>query len=343
MSNDVVLSIFLLISYVYQVYGRPEDLHKVEDIDFLQYSDADVIEDTFVSVPESFLNYYKSEVLLNDDVFNRISLDDEIVKELPVDDQVLNEMSQLGNVLDNNIQVESATELDMLSQPDEINYHPEIRQKSSFRDFILVFMEEFRQVLSEGLSELNIPVLDPLVIPNQVYNYNGETVQLQLQFRNINIIGISNFQLQKLNTYVEKLSPQFNFTLNMHSLIVKTKCSGKGTFAGFIPVSFENINASIKVEKIEVTGSVELLMLNKKLNVTGADLDVQFGKLQMEFEGLDTAEIYSDIIETLQKPVIEEFKPSVLDVLKDNFLKLLKFRLTEFKPSKYESIASVMR
>ncbi|XP_022258256.1 uncharacterized protein LOC111089657 [Limulus polyphemus] len=322
MSTDVVLCIFLLIGYIYQVNGRPKDLHKVKDIGYLQYSDPDVEEDIFASVPEFVSDYYKSEVLLNDDAFNRISLNDEIMKELSLDDQVLNAMPLPSKVLDNNAKVDSTT--------------------SSFRNFILGFMEEFRQVLLTGLSGLKIPVLDPMVIPNQLYNYNGETVQLQLQFENINIIGISKFRLEKLNTNVEKLPLKINFTLNIHSLIVKTKCSGKGTFASFIPVSFENINVNIKVEKVEVIGSVELMMLNKKLKATGVDLDVQFGMLQMDFEGLDTAEIYSDIIETLQQPVIEEFKPSVLGILKENFFKLLNVRMTEFEPSRYESVPSVM-
>jgi len=152
-------------------------------------------------------------------------------------------------------------------------------------------IEHLRPKLVEGIPELNVPGIEPLIIHELVVD-QGNLVQLKAVGRDVKVNGASNFKLKKLDVdldrpevrariYFPRLEFDGKYDLDAR-LVVVAPFHGKGDIRANATKCLADVVMHIKV--IEKKGV-------KYLKFTQVDLDIDVGDFTMEITNLFNGDV----------------------------------------------------
>ncbi|KAF8768016.1 hypothetical protein HNY73_020880 [Argiope bruennichi] len=101
--------------------------------------------------------------------------------------------------------------------------------------FIKEILENFREQMPEGIKEIGIPPVDPLVIPDVNEDINDNIAKMVLRMRNLTVTGISKFHIEELKADLEKGFA--NFSISLPELTAKGECFMNGKILGIFPIN----------------------------------------------------------------------------------------------------------
>lgn len=88
-------------------------------------------------------------------------------------------------------------------------------------------MRSLKHRLLDGIPELYIPPLDPLVIPELTFHQNSGTVFLQSTYKNIEIRGLSSFIISDVKVDLGNLTLSAKFSVPILDVRAKYSMNGK--------------------------------------------------------------------------------------------------------------------
>ncbi|CAL1286097.1 unnamed protein product [Larinioides sclopetarius] len=153
-------------------------------------------------------------------------------------------------------------------------------------EFIREILENFREQMPEGILDIGIPPVDPLVIPDVNEDINDKIAKMVLRMRNLTITGISKFHIEELKADLEKGFA--NFSISLPELIAEGECFMNGKILGIFPISSDG-PFYIHVTEVKIEGYGDLNVTTggeTRLHMNDLRLSLTFGTLDLEFKGL---------------------------------------------------------
>ncbi|GFV21826.1 uncharacterized protein TNCV_4525131 [Trichonephila clavipes] len=137
-------------------------------------------------------------------------------------------------------------------------------------EFIKEILENFREQMPEGIPDIGIPPIDPLVIPDIDEDIDDGIAKMVLRMRDINILGISKFHIVDLKADLEKGFA--NFSISLPELTASGDCYMNGKILGIFPMNSDgpfNINVT---ESLSESKEIVLQRIPGHCGVTGKEL-----------------------------------------------------------------------
>ncbi|VVC36457.1 Haemolymph juvenile hormone binding [Cinara cedri] len=119
-------------------------------------------------------------------------------------------------------------------------------------------IESLRPELPIGIPKMQIPALEPMVIPMLVVNRNVEALKVKATIKDIRAWGGSKFVLSNLKVNLEKLNGEatvvlpnlfVNCTYDIDGRLMVIPLQGQGMYVGNITNTKADIKASVEVMK----------------------------------------------------------------------------------------------
>ncbi|GFT16515.1 uncharacterized protein NPIL_665361 [Nephila pilipes] len=153
-------------------------------------------------------------------------------------------------------------------------------------EFIKEILENFRDQMHEGIVDIGIPPIDPLVIPNINENIDDGIAQMLLRMRDINITGISKFHIEDLRADLEKGFA--NISISLPELTVDGYCFMNGKILRIFPINSDG-PFFIHVTEVKIVGFGDLNVTTggeTRIHMNDLKLNLTFGPLEIEFKSL---------------------------------------------------------
>ncbi|GFY75092.1 uncharacterized protein TNIN_190911 [Trichonephila inaurata madagascariensis] len=134
-------------------------------------------------------------------------------------------------------------------------------------EFIKEILENFREQMPEGIPDIGIPPIDPLVIPDIDEDIDDGIAKMVLRMRDINILGISKFHIVDLKADLEKGFA--NFSISLPELTASGNCYMNGKILGIFPMNSDgpfNINVTEVSKHMIIYFYILRLILNEALD-----------------------------------------------------------------------------
>ncbi|XP_015907491.1 uncharacterized protein [Parasteatoda tepidariorum] len=205
-------------------------------------------------------------------------------------------------------------------------------KKIDINEFLIGVIENFREDMLTGISDLKVPVLDPFV-PKKPFNVDVEDSKASLHgnFTDVVVEGMSGFVMEYMNADIQNLSLQF------HLRIPWMKGSGNYSIDGkvikIVPIRgngefwVESYNLSLAAKaSLEMSEGDTHLQLSKDFDVL-----IDFEKVEMYLEnflgGGKWTEVLLKILNDVSKDVFKKFLPLLKDALNNSLLKVINKHL----------------
>lgn len=153
-------------------------------------------------------------------------------------------------------------------------------------EYIREILENFREQMPEGIPDIGIPPIDPLLIPDVDENIDDGIANMVLRMRHINITGISKFQIRLLKADLEKGFT--NFSIAVPELTADGYCYMDGRILGIFPITGDG-PFNIHVTQVSIDGYGNLNMSaggDYSVYMNNLLLNLTFGSIDVEFESL---------------------------------------------------------
>ncbi|XP_054724645.1 uncharacterized protein LOC129234636 [Uloborus diversus] len=198
-------------------------------------------------------------------------------------------------------------------------------------EFIREVLENFRDQMPEGIPDIGIPPIDPLVIPNIDEDINDRLALLSLRMSNLTITGIQQFRLELLKADLEKGFA--NFSLSLPKLSAEGYCYMDGKVLKIFPINSDG-PFSINVTEVRMNGYGDLNVSTSgetRLHMNDLKLNLTFGQLKIEFKSLlgggRWTEMLLNILTGFGRNLFYKFHEEAMEKLNDALLKLINKEL----------------
>lgn len=118
--------------------------------------------------------------------------------------------------------------------------------------------------MPDGIPDIGVPPVDPLVIPNIDENIDEGVAKMVLRMRHINITGISKFQIQLLKADLERGFA--NFSIALPELTADGYCYMDGKIIGIFPIRGDG-PFFIQVTEVRITSVLCFNVTRKLFNI----------------------------------------------------------------------------
>ncbi|GIY32949.1 uncharacterized protein CEXT_645311 [Caerostris extrusa] len=198
-------------------------------------------------------------------------------------------------------------------------------------EFIKEILENFREQMPEGILDIGIPPIDPLVIPNINEDINEGVAQLTLRMRDINITGISRFHIEELKADLERGFA--NFSITLPELKAEGDCYMNGKILNIFPINSDG-PFFIHVTEVAIKGYGDLNVStggDTRLHMNDLRLSLTFGPLDMEFKSLlgggRWTQVLVKLLSGLGRNLFQHFHKEAMTELNKALLKLINKEL----------------
>jgi len=198
-------------------------------------------------------------------------------------------------------------------------------------EFLREILENFREQMPDGLPDVGIPPIDPLIIPDIDEDVNENVAKMALRMRQLNITGISHFQIEDLKADLERGFANFSFSVPQ--LIAEGHCYMNGKILNIFPITSDG-PFFINVTEVRIQGYGDLNVTTgakTRLHMNDLQLNLTFGPLDMEFKSLLGGEKWTQVLVKLiagmSRGVFNYFREEVMQILNKSLLKLINKEL----------------
>ncbi|KAK5638341.1 hypothetical protein RI129_012636 [Pyrocoelia pectoralis] len=188
---------------------------------------------------------------------------------------------------------------------------------------------ELKPQLINGIPELGVPGLEPLLLDTIVIDSLGGGTRLATNLTDLKVFGASGFDILKLTPTLTKKGYNFRFDVNIPKLritamyeldskILFLDLKGKGPF--YANVSDYHFECIMKGHKVKIEERNHLEFEDMKCNLVIGDVSVLLDKL---FERNPTlAKATNDVINDNAHVLFDEIKPGVLKAVAKRFTEI---------------------
>lgn len=193
-------------------------------------------------------------------------------------------------------------------------------------------LESFKQQMTTGCADLNIPILDPLKIAD--FNVDEDTglTSIRATFFNVEIRGLSSFIVNHVRVNLENL--RLDLSLLVPNLQVEGQYQLDGRAVGILPLSG---NGAFWVVAVQLVASgFALLQVNSKdhLDLQNLNLDLDVFDIELNFDNLlgggAIGEVANNVASALSKGTFGLIKPRILASLESSLRNKLNDELRHF-------------
>ncbi|XP_023243800.1 uncharacterized protein LOC111641801 isoform X1 [Centruroides sculpturatus] len=192
-------------------------------------------------------------------------------------------------------------------------------------------LENLRNEMPYGISSIDVPVLDPLVIPKISVDVNDHIANLTLRIIPLNIVGLSKFNIETLRADLEE--GHASFDLSLPEIKASGKCHIQGKFIKIFPI-FGDGDYSIEVNNLKISGYAHLEFnstANTNLRLDRLQLDIFFDGIRVKFDNLMGGGRWTKslmkVLNGISRNLFLRFKPEILKELNGAILKLTNHEL----------------
>lgn len=197
--------------------------------------------------------------------------------------------------------------------------------------FIREILENFRDQMAEGIPDVGIPAIDPLSIPNIDEDIQNGALNVALRLRQLNITGISKFDLRELKADLER--GFFNFSVDLPELMAEVYCYMNGTIIGIFPINSDGPFV-VRVNSVSIDGHGDLNVTTggeTRIHMNDLRLNLTFGELDVEFdsflEGAKWAQTLMKILTRAGPKVFMYFNELAMNKINEALLTLINTEL----------------
>ncbi|KFM75382.1 hypothetical protein X975_12633, partial [Stegodyphus mimosarum] len=197
--------------------------------------------------------------------------------------------------------------------------------------FIREILENFREQMPDGIPDIGVPPVDPLVIPNINEDIDDGIAKMQLRMSHINITGISKFEIKLLKADLEKGFA--NFSISVPELTADGYCFMNGKILGIFPISSDG-PFFIHVTQVSIDGYSDLnvtTVSGTRVHMNDLKLNLTFGPLDLEFKSLlgggRWTQILIKLVTGLGRKLFFHFHEEAMTELNKALLKLINNEL----------------
>ncbi|KAG8221915.1 hypothetical protein J437_LFUL002474 [Ladona fulva] len=186
------------------------------------------------------------------------------------------------------------------------------RSDPNFDSCTVKLIENIRPQLAKGISQMQVPPLEPFVLPVLQVERDNEALQVTAILKNLKVKGASAFQINKLRTDIKNNLIELSVTLphldvttdyDVKGRLLLVPLNGKGVFVSNIT----NTRADLKItgKAIEKRGT-------KYLEVTDVVTKVKVGDSKMDFLGGGKG---NDLISSSSTQFIQQNRDQVMEIV----------------------------
>ncbi|XP_054707361.1 uncharacterized protein LOC129217129 [Uloborus diversus] len=198
-------------------------------------------------------------------------------------------------------------------------YQVGINNDPDFEKFLRESIENFRAIMSKGLPEIGLPVLDPLHETDINFNFNEEMAAVNLKLLEMRVDELSKFA-------IENIQADTDMSFHVEVLVFGIPSFGvynvQGTVAKILPL-WGNGNFSINVTEIDIVIEGKFISVNNNLQLKNLNLDLRWNDLGITLDnflgGGDFSKTVQKMLPKLTKNVFEMYRNDILNYV-DSFL-----------------------
>ncbi|XP_013784089.1 uncharacterized protein LOC106468221 isoform X2 [Limulus polyphemus] len=208
--------------------------------------------------------------------------------------------------------------------------------EQGLKNYLRLVMDNFRNVMKVGSTKPRIPILDPLLIRDQLVKKREERFNITAQFSNIVIFGLSSYELDAFEVNLDDL--KLTIGLSIPLLDAKGKYNLEGIVIKIFPLT-GNGDVRVMAHNVKISGKAEFKVTPEGyLKVSKLDLGLDFSYVSINFQNLLGSKSVSDfvnrLLSLLGRPIFQSFKNDLLDDLENSLRKdmdkgLMKYKLYE--------------
>ncbi|CAH1098583.1 unnamed protein product [Psylliodes chrysocephalus] len=200
-------------------------------------------------------------------------------------------------------------------------------KETDVSECILENIEIMRSKLAEkdGVPEMAIPSINPLVIPHANINLG----EFQAQLENISLYRVQEFIIKKLKVDIDtvnidlkikfpKIDCLANYFVKGQLLVLKLDGSGPA-----------QINITNLIANVVALGKKEMVNGKEHVVITSLDIKPEVGHLDLVLDNLfpknsELTENANKLLNDNQNVIVEEFSPLVVNIIKEFLLSVLR-------------------
>ncbi|XP_075235679.1 protein takeout-like [Lycorma delicatula] len=173
-----------------------------------------------------------------------------------------------------------------------------------------------RPYITKGIPELQIPAIDPLMIPMVMLEQGTQAVNYKAKLRNLKVYGLRNYQFNDVKLDLNKLTIQGKITVPMISLESDYEIKGRALVVpiqgmGIFKANLTDVKSDIMIEVKVVKKRGDEYLEPKKINTkfTIGNAMANFDNLFNGDEKLSKAT--NSFLNGNSKDIVDEIKPAI--------------------------------
>ncbi|XP_045471922.1 uncharacterized protein LOC123678764 [Harmonia axyridis] len=224
------------------------------------------------------------------------------------------------------------------SAKDLPSYFPRcFRNDPKLNECLLKATETVKPFLIKGVPELNVPTIEPLVIPQIELEQGSQALNFKASLRNVTVHGLSSYKLDRFDFdvpnlqffcggHVEKLELEGKYKVTGKILIAPIQ--GEGVFTA--TVGKTRMDVYQKVKEVTKKGQIYIAPVHTNSSITVGNPKAKLDGLFNNNEELNKAtnQVISDNIDVL----FEDLKPVLEKVITDYLENILLAALEDQVP-----------
>ncbi|GAB6024722.1 hypothetical protein CHUAL_009856 [Chamberlinius hualienensis] len=213
-----------------------------------------------------------------------------------------------------------------------------LKEKTHFEICLMEFWRQIRPLMNNGVPELNIPPMDPLVIDNIDWNEHSAAVQVNAKLTNLQVVGASNVVPQSVSVNPQARTvtvavkfPYLNATGNygIKGTIMLLPVNGDGRFV----LNMTTIDAVMVSHVVQRGTGVRTERIDLDFTI-----DQLFLKLNRILRGSDAvADAITNMINDNSQQLLQDIKPVIIKKFEQTFLNLTSDAFSDMPPNAFIS------
>lgn len=194
-------------------------------------------------------------------------------------------------------------------------------------------LENLRNEMPKGIPSIDMPVLDPLIIPQIKADISDPIAVLTLRIAQLKIEGLSSFSIQNLRADLDQGFVRFDLTLP--TLVGRGKCYINGKFIKIFPI-YGDGDFTIHVSNLLISGYAHLNFeptADTNLSLEQLLFDINFDDVSVSYDNLMGGKSWSKslmkLLNGLGGNLFLHFKPEILKELTKAVTKLANRELSK--------------